>query len=280
MTMSRNTSVKHLKFSKVDTALSRISNSTSFKRNYVIGERDLVSSSSRPSCLRAEISKSEIQVVTEGNINGIQLNIFTPRATHSDGNGQYTLNSCGTSENVAQCLAIDVLQKMNDESMMLSAVENGRRMSSGHFSYISFKKCDSLLHITIGNTSKIAKRRKRASWLFARILKFSHRKAKRERKSSYDTQLNKHSSLDTCESNGKLKLMNDELSLEIYNKPSTSSSVTSEMTGSKLCDESLKTQAIARKFLENLSIDEIENGANELDLYMKEVKRRERKRQI
>jgi hypothetical protein len=269
---SRNTSVKHLKMGKVETVVNRIENSRStFSRNYVIGEQD--QSSTQTSCLSAEISKTKIQVSTDGNLNGICLNIFPLEATrNSDG-----IRICNNDVSPLQkYLEINVHEKISDDVMTLE--NNRRRMSSGHFSFIKLKKCDSLLHITIGNSSKIAKRRKRVSWLFSRIMSFPKRNAKnRERKFSYDTHLNKHGCL-TFESNGKMNLMNDELLLSIHNKSSSSTSFEMAKSNSEN-DDSIKSQ-MGRKFLKSLSIDEIENGANELDLYMNEIKCREMKRQI
>lgn len=286
MTMSsRNTSVKHMKMGKVETVVNRIGNSTStFNRNYVIGERDQISS--QTSCLSAEISKSKIELATDGSLNGIRLNIYPPRATNSlNSDGIRICNNDGSPSR--KYLEIDVHEMINDDVVSFEG-NHSRRKSTGHLSFISLKKCDSLLHITIGNSSKIAKRRKRVSWLFARIWKFSRKENsisnRRERKLSYDSHLlNKHHACLTFESNGKVNLMNDELMLSIHNKSSSSTSSEMNSTNSNAesrNDDNLKSQMMARKFLETLTIDEIENGANELDLYMKEIKFREMKRKI
>lgn len=290
MTNSRNTSVKHLKLNKVEKGLSRMENLSSVqkKSNYVIGEHDELSLSAshhhqhlspHQSCnVSAEITDNEIRVISDSSMSEIHLNIFSPKANDDE-------VECHDENSLRQSLSLNV-HEMNGKTRKSSFIEgNGRKLSNvDNFTFVSFRKSDSLLHITIGKSTKITKRRKRISWLFARLFKFSRRRSNHRNhkflRESHAVCLQKQFNgiVDSHLNEGKLKYTNDEMTVTI------AVCGDSNKSSFEIEDENLKTQSVARKLLESLKIDEddieIENGANELDLYMSEVRRREMRRQI
>lgn len=210
--------------------------------------------------------------MSDCNINEIHLNIFPPSATYvKEPQGTFASSTLGDDGAFGKnILNIDVHEKANQTGTSgREFVEAKRRMSTSCFSHISLKRCDSILHISIGNSSKITKRHKRNSWLLSKIWKLSHKKKSPNRpKCFFSPQIHKDGVFRL--SNGSLNLVNDELMISINNHH-----------GYNLCTSSLR-DGLQRQLIErdlpsdySKSNDEIENGANELDCYMNEIKRRE-----
>lgn len=220
--------------------------------------------------------------MSDCNINEIHLKIFPPSATYVKDPSSAYLNSQAES-NPRSFLNIDV-HEMNQKVINgEEAVESKQKVSFGYFPNISLRRSDdSILHISIGNSSKITKRHKKNSWLVAKLWRFSHKgKSQRRKKSKwfFSPKLNKDDVYRL--SSGSLNLMNDEMLISInkqnysdYRRPS--------------CDTTKHHNEIENKQLKLIGRDlpdvfpksnggDCENGANELDCYMNEIKRRERK---
>lgn len=229
-------------------------------------------------CLGTKITNSKINIFSDCNINEIHLNIFPPSATYvKDGK---TVPAGGSEVDFPprSCLNIDVHERRNQKTFTGSEkVEAKRRMSTSSYSHISFKRCDSILHISIGNSSKIIKRHKRQSWLFANLWKFSRkRKSPLRRKCLFGSDLHRGSIYQLNDKS--LNLVNDELMITInnqsypYNQACSSSATDNFITHTDCYHKQME-----RELSENLSNSNDETGANELDCYMNEIKRRERR---
>lgn len=274
-------------------------NSSALQRrsNYVIGEQDELSPQHylNESCVSAEITNNEIRLITtDKSLNGIHLNIFPPTENSSENANSSAAEreqcSDGNSER-QRSLSLDIHEKLFVKSRARSYAGDRRLSNAANFTFVSFQRSDSLLHITIGKSSKITKRRKRISWLFARLLSFSRR---RERSNHHHHRNQKflhesHASVSIQQrlygidgssnsNDGRLKFTNDEMTVAISLRDESNKS------SFEVEEENSKTQSDARKLLESLTVGredvDIENGANELDLYMNEVRRREMRRQI
>jgi hypothetical protein len=226
-------------------------------------------------CLATKITNSKINIFSDCNINEIHLNIFPPTATYVK-DGKAGLASSSVDDFPPRnCLNIDVHEKRNQKVVSgTEKVEAKRKMSTSSYSHISFKRCDSILHISIGNSSKIIKRHKRQSWLFANLWKFSHkRKSPLRRRCLFSPELNRDNIYQL--NDRSLNLVNDELMITInnqsysHNQPTTSSSVSTH----NQCYQ----KQMERELSENFCNSNDEIGANELDCYMNEIKRRERR---
>jgi hypothetical protein len=230
-------------------------------------------------CLATKITNSKINIFSDCNINEIHLNIFPPTATYVRDGKAGPANSSVDDILPRSCLNIDVHEKRNQKVVNDSEkVEAKRRMSTSSYSHISFKRCDSILHISIGNSSKIIKRHKRQSWLFANLWKFSHkRKSPLRRRCLFSPELNRDSIYQLNDKS--LNLVNDELMITInnqnysHNQPSSSSTTTDNFTTHSECYH----KQMERELSENFCHSNDEIGANELDCYMNEIKRRERR---
>lgn len=234
-------------------------------------------------CVSARVTSSNINIVSDCNINQIHLNIFPPSATYTKEPQSTFAVASGSSqaEEISRgCLNIDVHEKVNAKSGTESG-ELKRKMSSGYFSHISLKRNDSFLHISIGNSSKITKRHKRNSWLFANLWKFSRkRKPSSHRNIFFSPQITKDGVYRL--SNRSLNLVNDELMISInkrdYGEPSTSADTsmpTNDGEGGYVKHLRLIERDLSGTFPYSYDDAELENGANELDCYMNEIKRRE-----
>lgn len=210
--------------------------------------------------------------MSDCNINEIHLNIFPPSATYvKEPQGAYLNNNQGEEKAFGKSfLNIDVHEKTNKRSINgKETVEAKRRMSSSCFSHISLNRCDSILHISIGNSSKITKRHKRNSWLLSKIWKLAHKgKSPNQPKCFFSPQIYKDGTFRL--SNGSLNLVNDELMISINNHHGYNLSTSILRDGQQ---RQLNNRDLPGNFLK--SNDEIENGANELDCYMNEIKQRE-----
>lgn len=221
-------------------------------------------------CLSTKAINSKINIVSDCNINEIHLNIFPPSATYVK--EQPNSSSSQLDDSSHSYLNIDVHKNLNQKPINgTEHYEGKRKVSLGNFSHISVKRCDSLLHISIGNSSKITKRHKKHSWLIAKLWKFSR---KSERKCFFSPQLDKDGIYKL--SNRSINIGNDELTISIhkrsYGEPCTS---TDYLSHNDVCHKQLRLieSDLSQSFLD--SSDEIEHGANELDCYMNEIKRRE-----
>lgn len=228
-------------------------------RNSDVGDK-----SNCHACLSAKVTSSEINILSGYNINEIRLNIFPPSAKYVKDPSTCTTNN--QADKISQShLNIDVYEKMNEKV----TTESKRKVSLGYLSHISLKRCDSILHISIGNSSKITKRHKKNSWLFAKWWKLSNkRKSPSNRKYFFSPQLNKDGIFRL--SGGSLNLINDELMISInsQNHGDLKGSASSATDGHRS-----QLNHISSDY--NDTLQPSSDGANELDYYMNEIKRRE-----
>jgi hypothetical protein len=243
---------------------------------------------------------SEINVFSDGYIQEIQLNFYPPSAQYSTSHHQcYAVEKnarckyCGSCNNASSvgggneeenCLSIDVLQEATNSisggsksgnssgygGMNDSEGEESQKKATNHgnFSHIAFKRSDSILHISIGNSSKVLKRRKRHRWIFTKLYKLSRKGSGSEgRKSSSKESYNspesssKDGSIFHLNNMSGLNMINDNIVISI-NKKSRSTT----QHNNEICQN---------QFRSILNGDMIHGGANELDLYMNEIKMRE-----
>lgn len=278
ITTSRNTSVKQLSklhadnnFIKSPSVIETTSVTSRFPH---INENDAA-------CLSKVVSGSEINIYSDDCVQEIQLNIFPPSAAYSANHHCHAervarCKHCGTKGGVddANCLSIDVIQEGNSTSSKSgssSSCSNGvgsgggvnetdeshGKSLQGQFSHIAFKRSNSILHISIGNSSKIMKRRMRKrQWLFSRI--FS---SKRECYSPEGKILHLNNA-------SALNVINDNMIICI-NKKNRLATTTMAANSSQQNNEIYQNQ------LRSILDGDLEYGANELDFYMNEIKMRE-----
>jgi hypothetical protein len=258
VTTSRNTSLKHykLKSSYADNILTSppLLESSAL---YALPDED----SEYHDCLTTKVTHSKMNILSDCNINEIHLNIFPPSATYV----KEALNTATQGvvyDDHHNYLNIDVHERLNPKAIRAGkeASEGKRKTSIGYFPHISVKRCDSLLHISIGNSSKITKRQKKNSWLFAKFFRLPFKRKSTRRGCFLTPEKYKDDSYRL--SNGSLNLINEVMMISINRHRSRQAPVN-----------------VARHH-ENFPKDndndiEIENGANELDFYMNEIKRRE-----
>lgn len=231
-------------------------------------------------CLSTKITGSEINLFPDYYINEIQLNIFPPSALYTarvaassniQGKNR-TNNQCEGGGVVSplrtvNCLSIDVHE--NKLHTLLNDVCGETKDNDdavGNFSHISFKKRDSILHISIGNSSKIMKRSiHKKRWFFAKFYKMS-RKSKKEKNhmflcsqfGSRDGNINDNDSTYHLNHTESLNIVNDNLVITINKKT----------------HENNHENPIDNNQLRIFERD-LDYGANELDFYMNEIKKRE-----
>lgn len=244
-------------------------------------------------CLSKRVNGSEINVFSNGYIQEIQLNIFPPSAIYSASHHhhhhpekmsaskcKYCENGCQSGEE-ANCLSIDVIQEVNHSGSANGSKsgtssgyggmndsdgeESQKKTMQGNFSHIAFKRSDSILHISIGSSSKIIKRRKRR-WL-TKLYKLS-RGGRNSRKSSMvencqSPEVTKDGKVFHLNNTNGLNVINDNIVISINNKKPRHASLTQP-----------NNEAYQNQFRSILD-DDLAHGANELDLYMNEIKMRE-----
>lgn len=235
---------------------------------------DVNDSTNCQACLSTKVTNSKINILSDCNINEIHLNIFPPSATYvKEAKNAYTHNS-QADDLPCSYLNIDVHERKNLKTISRAdTIDEKRKMSLGEYSHISIKRCDSLLHISIGNSSKITKRHKRNSWLFANLWKFPRKtKSLSQRKGFFSPQLSKNGTYRL--SDRSLNVVNDELMISI-NKRNLGEFRASDnfIPHSDGHQPQLIEREVCSNFLK--SNDDDEHGANELDCYMNEIKRRE-----
>ena len=280
---SRNTSCKQLNkyytehFGKTLPIIEMGSSATSRFPNAINEDEEMTKNCN--TCLSTKIIGSEINLFPDYYINEIQLNIFPPSASYTartattiQGKNR-TNNQCeggGGGGSVSplrtvNCLSIDVHE--NKLHTLLNDVCGETKDDAvGNFSHISFKKRDSILHISIGHSSKIMKRSKhKRRWFFAKFYKTS-RKSKKEKNQMFlnskfgsrDGNINENNSTYHLNHTESLNIVNDNLVITI-NKKSHENNHANHIDNNQL-----------RIFERDLDY-----GANELDFYMNEIKKRE-----
>jgi hypothetical protein len=226
-------------------------------------------------CLSNKATTPEINILSDCNINEIHLNIFPPSATYiKNPSSAYQVETTPRS-----FLNIDIHEKSNPKFIgVTESREEKRKLSFGYFSHISLRRSDdSILNISIGNSSKITKRHKKNSWIFGRLWRFSHKRKSPTHKNTrwfFGSPLNKDDIHRL--SSGSINFLNDELLISINRKfygdirrPSCDSKNLSNGFSLR------QAELIRRNFPNESSQSNIEDGANELDCYMNEIKRRE-----
>lgn len=271
---SRNTSLKQYKLSKTFCE-------NSVKSPPLIGMGsgvrfpDVNDSTNCHACLSTKVN-SKINILSDCNINEIHLNIFPPSATYvKETKNSYT-HSSQADEIPCSYLNIDVHEKKNLKTISRAeSIDERRKMSPGEYSHISIKRCDSLLHISIGNSSKITKRHKRNSWLFANLWKFPRKTKSLNHKKGFFSPLSQLSKSGTYRlSDRSLNVVNEDLMISINKRKLGEHRTSDNFTA---YNDGHQPQLIEREICGNFlkSNDDVEHGANELDCYMNEIKRRE-----
>lgn len=245
---------------------------------------------------------SEINVFSDGYIQEIQLNIFPPTAVYSANhhchqNGsekvttrcKYCGSCCQQNNNAggndeANCLSIDVIQELNhsgsgsgSKSATTSSGYGGgtndsegdesRKMSPAHgiFSHIALKRSDSILHIAIGNSSKVLKRRKRRHrWIFAKLYKLSRSGNKKSPKECFSPEVTKDGRTFHLNNMNGLSVINNDIVISINKKARPTTSTQQQPPSS---------DTYQNQFRSVLDGD-LAHGT-ELDIYMNEIKMRE-----
>lgn len=270
---SRNTSLKQYKLNKSFTESTAKAPSFLIVGSSALRFCDRNDTTNCHACLTHEVTNSNINILSDCNINEIHLNIFPPSATYVK--EAQTKPQCGyTSSQVDETprggyLNIDVREKVNPKTINAKEPIEGkpRRLSLGHLSHISLKRCDSILHISIGNSSKITKRHKRKTWFLARLWKFPLKKKSPSRRTDFfSPQINNDGIYRL--SNGSLNIINDELMISINSRSQNVPCTSSDVRGQNL--KLIEREDFSESFTSN-----DESGANELDCYMNEIKRRE-----
>jgi hypothetical protein len=234
-------------------------------------------------CLSTKIAGSEINLFPDYYINEIQLNIFPPSAMYTARAAASTVQGKNRTNNLCDgnsgggsvsplrtvnCLSIDVHEnKLHTLFNDVCGETKDNEDAVGNFSHISFKKRDSILHISIGNSSKIMKRSKhKRRWFFAKFYKMS-RKSKKDKNQMFlssqfgsrDGNVNENDDstyhLNHTES---LNIVNDNLVITI-NKKSHENNHENHIDNNQL----------------RIFEGDLDYGANELDFYMNEIKKRE-----
>jgi hypothetical protein len=230
-------------------------------------------------CLSTKATNPGINILSDCNINEIHLNIFPPSATYVRDPSSVYLSSQveGTPRSF---LNIDIHEKAAQKIIgVTESTEERRKVSLGYFSHISLRRCDdSILNISIGNSSKITKRHKRSSWMLGRLWKFSPKRKSPKHKHSrwaFSPQLNKDDIYRL--SSGSLNFLNDELLISINKRNYVDNHRRFSIERNKLDDDTSarQTNQIGRDFPVEYLRNHVEDGANELDCYMDEIKRRE-----
>lgn len=227
-------------------------------------------------CLSFKATNAKINILSDCNINEIHLNIFPPSATYIKDPQNPFINKSQVDDSPHSYLSIDVHEKNNQKIVKpVETSERKRKVSFSNLSHISLKRCDSILHISIGNSSKVTKRHSRSSWLFANFWKLAQkRKPLSKRKGFFSPQLTKDGIYRL--SDRSLNLMNDDLMISINKRNFTECTSNDNFT---LPNDGLHMQNtlydgdVSDNFRKNS--DGVEIGANELDYYMSEIKRRE-----
>lgn len=280
ITTSRNTSVKQLSklhadnnFLKSPSIIEMATVTSRFP--HIINENDVA-------CLSKVMSGSEINIYSDDCVQEIQLKIFPPSSSHHQQQQPPHCHTgsrckyCGNEAEEANLLSIDVRQESvggggnssnNNSTKSTSStcggggsdnlrvnddegVECRGRSLQEQFSHIAFKRTNSILHISIGNSSKVTKRRrKKRQWLFTRLFN-------RKESHSPDGRSLNLSNLS------KLNVINENMIICINKKTRQSPTATND-------NENYQNQ------LRSILDGDLEYGANELDYYMNEIKMRE-----
>lgn len=248
--------------------------SSTSKSRYVEGN----DSANCHACLSTKATNAGIKILSDCNINEIRLNIFPPSATYvvKEPLNAY-MNNSKVDDVSNSYLNIDIHDRANQKNINATETsEENRKTSFGSSTHISLKRCDSLLHISIGKNSKVTKRHKRSSWLLANLWKLAHKKRTfGQRRGFRSPQLSR----DTIHrlSDRSLNLVNDELMICINKRRSCEECTSSDNLMPNNDGHQIQQKLIERKMSVNFlkGNDEDENGANELECYMNEIKRRE-----
>lgn len=234
-------------------------------------------------CSSTKITNSKINIVPDCNINEIHLNIFPQSTTHVK---EASTNGCKISQQDVEpqaYLNIDIHSNRNPKHF--NGTKHKRKSSmTGNFSQISFKRSDSILHISIGNSSKIAKRSKRKLGFLSRIWNFSQkRNSFILTVSKSDADINNDSTYNINE--GGLNVVNKDLMIQVnkMNHVDNFLSKSDLIKGTTKCSQRghlSELHVMERNLMKNFlkcDTDVMENGDNELDYYMKEIKMREQR---
>lgn len=241
----------------------------------------------RVACISKMMQGSEINVFSDGYIQEIKLNIFPPTVaynTATNGGGgvdnsktmttmtrcKYCGNGCQHNDE-ANCLSIDVIQEVNKVNS--SDDESQKKALQGNFSHIALKRSDSILHIAIGNSSKIMKRRKRRRlWFFAKLYKLSRSGGKKSpTKECYSPEVSKEGKIFHLNNMNSLSVINDDIVISI-NKKSRQHAANQHHHQQH---QQMPSSEIYQNQFRSILGDNLAHGANELDLYMNEIKMRE-----
>lgn len=279
ITASRNTSVKQL--SKLHAAENNFIKSPSVIEMTSATSRfphKIMSDSDVAACLSKVVSGSEINIYSDECVQEIQLKIFPPSAAyaaahpHCHARCKYCGNAAGeVGVEKANCLSIDVIQEGTNSSKSGSSLgSNGGGSSAGvnesepmspakslqaQFSHIAFRRTSSILHISIGNSSKIMKRRRRKrQWIFSRLFRSKKECCSPDGKSLHLSSLS------------ALNVINDNMIISINKKNRLATTAASAYQ---------QNNELYQNQLRSILDGDLEYGANELDFYMNEIKSRE-----
>lgn len=233
--------------------------------------------------LSTKITGSEISVFPDCYIEKIQLNIFPQTASYSvkstmpsmaQSKCKYNNNNYIDNSQSENFLSIDVHEKYKPPSVLSEACCENNEKPIGNFSHISFKRSDSILHISIGNSSKIVKRNKRKRRWFLNKLCTLSRRSKKENNQiffspQYECKEGKEGSVSGDKGNGIYHLNGN---MDAFNVVNDTMIITINKKNG-LADS--KVDNDAHHDTNQLFGRDLDYGANELDFYMNEVRKRE-----
>ncbi|CAO1426928.1 unnamed protein product [Diamesa serratosioi] len=211
--------------------------------------------------------KQSIDVITVSRNNFVkQHSLVKPRVDNLISSNFLPANVC--MENPHSCLT----SNLTNSKVNLSSQCNVN---------VSFQRCDSILHISIGNSSKVTKRNKNKFGFLSKLRIFSRkRKAKRQCQMFFTSQIANENTYHMDDDS--LNIINDDLMITI-NKGSQISEMAVKSTLIQSSHSSVSSAGKEHKSTQSCDVNCNENSLhynfdkmdNELDDYMREIKRRE-----
>lgn len=237
------------------------------------------------SCLTSNLTNSKVNLSSQCTINEIHLNIFPPTgATYCKASKDNVLCE-NIEEKSSQFLNVNIQQNKNVYRRKSDGeskdVENQQKLLPSNVN-VSFQRCDSILHISIGNSSKVMKRNKNKFRFLSKLRIFSRkRRAKRQCQMFFTSQIANDNTYHIDDDS--LNIINDDLMITI-NKGSQISEMAMKSTLIQSSDSSVSSAGKEHKSTQSCDVNSNKNSLhynfdkmdNELDDYMREIKRREK----
>lgn len=238
------------------------------------------------SCLTSNLTNSKVNLSSQCTINEIHLNIFPPTGASYCKASKDKVLCENVEEKSLQFLNVNIQQNKNairrksDNGVNKDVGGNQQKILPGNVN-VSFQRCDSILHISIGNSSKVMKRSKSKFQFLSKLRIFSRkRKAKRQCQMFFTSQIANENTYRMDDDS--LNIINDDLMITI-NKGSQISEMAVKSTLIQSSHSSVSSSGKEHKSTQSCDVNSNRNSLhynydkmdNELDDYMREIKRRE-----